>query len=105
MVAELSKAERSALMKFATSVSRAPLGGFKHLIPPLTIHKVCSVPDLSAHMDTQTLTIKSSLKPWTLQHCVHKSHGATSLGKLYLGRRESGILFIVEAARGSAQTS
>ena len=40
VVADLSKAERSALMKFATSVSRAPLGGFKHLIPPLTIHKV-----------------------------------------------------------------
>ena len=35
----MSKAERSALMKFATSVSRAPLGGFKHLNPPLTVHK------------------------------------------------------------------
>ncbi|EIE23025.1 hypothetical protein COCSUDRAFT_15978, partial [Coccomyxa subellipsoidea C-169] len=31
---------RSALMKFATSVSRAPLGGFKHLNPPLTLHRV-----------------------------------------------------------------
>ncbi len=39
VVAEMSKAERSALMKFATSVSRAPLGGFKHLNPPLTVHK------------------------------------------------------------------
>ena len=39
VVGEMSKAERSALMKFATSVSRAPLGGFKHLNPPLTVHK------------------------------------------------------------------
>ncbi len=39
VVGEMSKTERSALMKFATSVSRAPLGGFKHLNPPLTIHK------------------------------------------------------------------
>ena len=39
VVSEMSKAERSALMKFATSVSRAPLGGFKHLNPSLTVHK------------------------------------------------------------------
>lgn len=30
----------AALLKFATSVSRAPLGGFQHLHPPLTIHRV-----------------------------------------------------------------
>ena len=40
VVADMSKEDRSALMKFATSVSRAPLGGFKHLNPPLTVHKV-----------------------------------------------------------------
>ena len=40
VVADMSKEERCALMKFATSVSRAPLGGFKHLNPPLTVHKV-----------------------------------------------------------------
>lgn len=40
VVQELSMKERSALMKFATSISRAPLGGFKHLNPPLTVHKV-----------------------------------------------------------------
>lgn len=40
VVQELSVKERSALMKFATSISRAPLGGFKHLNPPLTVHKV-----------------------------------------------------------------
>lgn len=39
---EMSAKERSALMKFATSVSRAPLGGFKHLSPPLTLHQVIS---------------------------------------------------------------
>ena len=58
VVADLSKAERSALMKFATSVSRAPLGGFKHLIPPLTIHKVCPAADLSARTDTRALTVR-----------------------------------------------
>ena len=36
----MSVQERSALMKFTTSVSRAPLGGFKHLMPPFTIHRV-----------------------------------------------------------------
>ncbi|CAL8465528.1 g5064 [Coccomyxa elongata] len=40
VVEEMNRKERSALMKFATSVSRAPLGGFKHLIPPLTLHRV-----------------------------------------------------------------
>ena len=63
VVADLSKAERSALMKFATSVSRAPLGGFKHLIPPLTIHKVCSVADLSAHTSIQALMVRSLSAP------------------------------------------
>ncbi len=48
--------ERSALMKFATSVSRAPLGGFKHLNPPLTLHRVscplcCNVAVLSVSAD------------------------------------------------------
>lgn len=32
--------QRCALLRFITSTSRAPLGGFKHLQPPLTIHKV-----------------------------------------------------------------
>lgn len=31
--------EQRSLLKFVTSCSRAPLGGFKHLNPPLTIHK------------------------------------------------------------------
>ncbi|KAF6266493.1 hypothetical protein COO60DRAFT_1469979 [Scenedesmus sp. NREL 46B-D3] len=39
VVAELSAEERGALLRFVTSTSRAPLGGFKHLQPPLTIHK------------------------------------------------------------------
>ena len=43
VVAEMTPKERGALMKFATSVTRAPLGGFAHLNPPLTLHKV-SVP-------------------------------------------------------------
>lgn len=42
--------EQRALLKFVTSVSRAPLGGFKHLTPPLTIHKArpccCPLPPL-----------------------------------------------------------
>ena len=32
--------EQRALLKFVTSCSRAPLGGFCHLTPPLTIHRV-----------------------------------------------------------------
>lgn len=40
VVRGLSQEEQRALLKFVTSVSRAPLGGFKHLTPPLTIHKV-----------------------------------------------------------------
>lgn len=40
VVAELSAEQRAALLRFITSTSRAPLGGFKHLTPPLTIHKV-----------------------------------------------------------------
>jgi HECT-domain (ubiquitin-transferase) len=35
----MSAAERAAILKFATSTSRPPLGGFKHLNPPLVIHK------------------------------------------------------------------
>jgi hypothetical protein len=50
VVSEMTPAERSALLRFATSTSRAPLGGFRFLQPPLTIHKVsqagchCSLP-------------------------------------------------------------
>ncbi len=40
VVAELSPAEQSALLRFVTSCSRPPLGGFRFLQPPLTIHKV-----------------------------------------------------------------
>jgi hypothetical protein len=40
VVRELSPDQRCALLHFITSTSRAPLGGFKHLQPPLTIHKV-----------------------------------------------------------------
>lgn len=37
--------ERCMLLKFVTSCSRAPLLGFKHLLPAFTIHKVaCDVP-------------------------------------------------------------
>ena len=41
VVSEFSNEQRRALLKFTTSCSRAPLGGFKHLVPPLCIHKVC----------------------------------------------------------------
>jgi hypothetical protein len=40
VVAGLDLKQRAALLKFVTSVSRAPLGGFQHLQPPLTIHRV-----------------------------------------------------------------
>ena len=43
--------ERGLLLKFCTSCSRPPLGGFRHLAPPLTIHKVwrAGVPAPAAH--------------------------------------------------------
>ena len=40
VVQELSVKEQQALMKFVTSCSRAPLGGFAHLVPPFSIQKV-----------------------------------------------------------------
>ncbi|KAI7846263.1 hypothetical protein COHA_000243 [Chlorella ohadii] len=40
VVRNLSQEDQRSLLKFVTSCSRAPLGGFKHLHPPLTIHKV-----------------------------------------------------------------
>ena len=40
VVVEFSVEQRQALLKFVTSCSRAPLGGFQHLVPPLCIHKV-----------------------------------------------------------------
>jgi len=40
VVASMSADERGLLLRFVTSVSRAPLGGFRHLAPPLTIHRV-----------------------------------------------------------------
>ncbi|KAL3151218.1 hypothetical protein ABBQ38_013059 [Trebouxia sp. C0009 RCD-2024] len=40
VMSSLSDKERQAVMRFVTSCSRAPLGGFQHLNPPLTLHKV-----------------------------------------------------------------
>ncbi|GAX84732.1 hypothetical protein CEUSTIGMA_g12154.t1 [Chlamydomonas eustigma] len=40
VLAEMSATELSLLLKFVTSCSRAPLGGFKYLHPPFTLHKV-----------------------------------------------------------------
>ncbi|KAF5840138.1 hypothetical protein DUNSADRAFT_17621 [Dunaliella salina] len=40
VVSEFSPNERGLLLKFVTSCSRAPLGGFKYLHPPFLIHKV-----------------------------------------------------------------
>ncbi|EFN55183.1 hypothetical protein CHLNCDRAFT_23742 [Chlorella variabilis] len=39
VVRGMSQEEQRSLLKFVTSCSRAPLGGFQHLNPPLTIHK------------------------------------------------------------------
>eukprot|EP00198_Chlamydomonas_reinhardtii_P008168 XP_001697505.1 ubiquitin-protein ligase [Chlamydomonas reinhardtii] len=40
VVAELTPAQQAALLRFVTSCSRPPLGGFRYLQPPLTLHKV-----------------------------------------------------------------
>lgn len=39
MVEGLTAEQRGLLLRFITSVSRAPLGGFRHMNPPMTIHK------------------------------------------------------------------
>ncbi|OVA19458.1 HECT [Macleaya cordata] len=45
VIAGFEPKDRSMLLKFVTSCSRAPLLGFKHLQPAFTIHKVaCDVP-------------------------------------------------------------
>ncbi|GIL94061.1 hypothetical protein Vretimale_394 [Volvox reticuliferus] len=40
VVAELTPDQQSALLRFVTSCSRPPLGGFRYLQPALTVHKV-----------------------------------------------------------------
>eukprot|EP00879_Flechtneria_rotunda_P019756 GHRR01020760.1.p1 GENE.GHRR01020760.1~~GHRR01020760.1.p1 ORF type:complete len:399 (+),score=140.51 GHRR01020760.1:628-1824(+) len=40
VVSGFTAEQRRLLLRFITSTSRAPLGGFKHLQPPLTVHKV-----------------------------------------------------------------
>ena len=40
VVDELDAGQRAALLRFVTSCGRAPLGGFQHLNPPFTIHRV-----------------------------------------------------------------
>ena len=40
VIQEFEPKERYMLLKFLTSCSRAPLLGFKHLLPTFTIHKV-----------------------------------------------------------------
>ena len=40
VVKELNVDQRRGLLRFVTSCSRAPLGGFQYLHPPLTIHMV-----------------------------------------------------------------
>lgn len=47
VVSGFTPAERAALLKFVTSCSRPPLGGFRHLQPPFTICKVCISPPLT----------------------------------------------------------
>ncbi|KAG2483869.1 hypothetical protein HYH03_017266 [Edaphochlamys debaryana] len=40
VLAELTPQQQAALLRFVTSCSRPPLGGFRYLQPPLTVHKV-----------------------------------------------------------------
>ena len=47
VLAGLSDKEQQAFMRFVTSCSRAPLGGFQYLNPPLTLHKVRHLSSIS----------------------------------------------------------
>ena len=40
VLAEMSPTELGQLLRFVTSCSRPPLGGFKYLHPPFTLHRV-----------------------------------------------------------------
>ncbi|PNH11212.1 E3 ubiquitin-protein ligase [Tetrabaena socialis] len=40
VIKELTPPQQAALLRFVTSCSRPPLGGFQYLQPPLTLHKV-----------------------------------------------------------------
>ena len=40
VLSEMSPVELGLLLRFVTSCSRPPLGGFKYLHPPFTLHKV-----------------------------------------------------------------
>ena len=40
VLSEMSPVELGKLLRFVTSCSRPPLGGFKYLHPPFTLHKV-----------------------------------------------------------------
>ncbi|GBF97295.1 hypothetical protein Rsub_09986 [Raphidocelis subcapitata] len=44
VVREFGAAQRAALLRFVTSSSRPPLGGFRHLHPPFTVHRVDVAP-------------------------------------------------------------
>jgi hypothetical protein len=54
---------RSALLKFVTSSSRAPLGGFKYLQPPFTLHLV--------HCHASPLVL---LGGWRCAACPDRAH-------------------------------
>jgi ubiquitin-protein ligase E3 C len=44
VVASFTPAQRAALLRFVTSSSRPPLGGFRHLHPPFTVQRVDAAP-------------------------------------------------------------
>lgn len=48
--ASLCDADRRALLRFVTGTSRTPLGGFRHLEPPLVIYKVDCAASLLARL-------------------------------------------------------
>ncbi|GMH32392.1 hypothetical protein BSKO_00226 [Bryopsis sp. KO-2023] len=81
----LSPSERSAFLKFATACSRPPLGGFKHLQPPLTIHKVdCGASPLALFGGKDVELLPSASTCYNMLKLPNYRRGSTLKKKLLL---------------------
>ena len=95
VVAGFSIVERQALLKFATSCSRGPLGGFKHLVPPLCIHKV----RLQKHQSDKLYRV--SFLEYRFPNC--ESYVLIQCSSVKVPRRPSSVAFgQVSASQASA---
>lgn len=75
--------DRAALLKFVTSSSRPPLGGFKYLQPPFTVHKVdCAAPLFASIGGADVDRLPSASTCYNLLKLPNYRRGATLRKKL-----------------------